>query len=143
MIGILLRSLLVSVTFFAVGACAETPNKEKEAGINMMVLDVPCNKVITSITEKLEEKEYPFAWVDESQELISVGPILLENDQGSEFTRTKKTYSISVMCRDEVTTRITCTVDAFVAKNEGDWIKIHDIAVLNDFILEFLELLEI
>ena len=137
-------SFLLFIAMSSLGACAETltmPTESttpREAGVNLLLIDKPCDAVLASIPVKLEELEYPFTWIDESQGLLSVGPITTDTESGSQFLKIRQTYSFSAVCIDEVTTRMSCGIELLGLNADGEWIAIEDVPTLNEYVVQFL-----
>ena len=138
-------SFLLLIVIVSLGACAETPTMPtesttpREAGVNLLLIDKPCDAVVASIPIKLEELEYPFTWIDESQGLLSVGPITTDTKSGSQFLKIRQTYSFSAVCIDEVTTRMSCGIELQWLNADGEWIAIEDVPTLNEYVVQFLD----
>ena len=75
----------------------------------------------------------------ESQGLLSVGPITADTVSGSQFLKTRQTYSFSAVCRDEVTTRMSCGIELQGLNADGEWIEIEDVPTLNEYLVQFLD----
>ena len=137
-------SFLLLIVIVSLGACAETPTMPtesttpREAGVNLLLIDKPCDAVLASILVKLEELEYPFTWIDESQGLLSVGPITIDTESGSQFLKVRQTYSFSAVCKDEVTTRMSCNTEMQGLNADGEWVEIVDVPTLNEYVVQFL-----
>ena len=136
-------SFLLFIAMSSLGACAETPAMPTGAGVNLLLIDRPCDAVLASIPVKLEELEYPFTWIDESQGLLSVGPITTDAKSGSQFLKVRQTYSFSAVCKDEVTTRMSCGIEMQGLNADGEWIEIDDVATLNKYVVQFLDNLDL
>ena len=132
-------SFLLFIAMSSLGACAETPAMPTEAGVNLLLIDRPCDTVVASVPVKLEELEYPFTWIDENQGLLSVGPITTDTESGSQFLKIRQTYSFSAACRDEVTTRMSCGIELQGLNADGEWIEIDDVPTLNEYLVQFFD----
>ena len=127
-------------------ACAQTPLKEEiplirvPIGIGYMIADISCDEVKnTSIPKRLEELEIAFEWSDEDDSLLTVGPIIEDVESGSAYSKMRQTYFLTIVCRDEVTTRIDSEAILEGLNTDGGWGAITDIPTVERYGKKFLQ----
>ena len=135
--------LLALTTFSSLVACAEIPTNTPNPMVSLTISDARCNDVIGSLPTKFEEQEFPFIWVDESQGLLTVGPITEDMESGSNYSIIRQTYSLTVTCGDELTTNIDVGVKLEGLKSDGEWIAITDAPTIEQYAMQFLESLNL
>ena len=137
--------VMLLTAMVSLGACAGAPvtptesTTPRKAGVNLLLIDKPCDSVVASVPAKLEELEYSFTWIDESQGLLSVGPITTDTESGSQFLKIRQTYSFSAVCIDEVTTRMSCGIELQGLNADREWVEIEDVPTLNEYVVQFLD----
>ena len=131
-------------------ACAQTPLKEEiplirvPIGIGYMIADISCDEVKnTSIPKRLEELEIAFEWSDEDDSLLTGGPIIEDAESGSVYLKIRQTYFLTIVCRDEVTTRIDSEVALEGLNTDGEWDAITDVPTVEKYGKKFLKSLEL
>ena len=134
---------LVSLIFFGVVACANMPANIPEPVVGLTIFDAQCDDVIERLPLRLEEQEFPFTWVDESQGLLTVGPIAAAMELEDDYSRTRQTYHLTVTCDDELTTNITVGVEQEGLNSEGEWVQITDALTLEESGSKFLQSLDL
>ena len=130
---------LTFLIFFGIVACAYVPAKSPEPVVGLTIFDAKCDDVIERLPAKLEEQEFPFTWVEESQGLLTVGPITEEMESGGDYSRTRQTYYLTVTCDDELTTNIAVGVELEGLDAEGEWVKITETLTLEESGSKFLQ----
>lgn len=135
---------------FSLTACAQTPLKEEiplirvPIGIGYMIADVSCDEVKnTSIPKRLEELEIAFEWSDEDDSLLTVGPIIEYEESGSAYSKIRQTYFLTIVCRDEVTTKIDGEAALEGLNADGEWVAITDIPTIEQYSIQFLQSLDL
>ena len=109
-----------------------------------MIADVSCDEVKnTSIPKRLEELEIAFEWSDEDDSLLTVGPMTEDAESGSVYLKIRQTYFLTIVCRDEVTTKIDGEVALEGLNSDGEWIGIIDVPIVEQYGKQFLESLEL
>ena len=135
---------------FSLTACAQTPLKEEiplirvPIGIGYMIADVSCDEVKnTSIPKRLEELEIAFQWSDEDDSLLTVGPIIEYEESGSAYSKIRQSYFLTIVCRDEVTTKIDGEAALEGLNAGGEWVAITDIPTIKQYSIQFLQSLDL
>ena len=140
---VLFRTTTICLIFFNVVACANMPTKSPEPVAGLTIFDAKCDTVIERLPARLEEQEFPFTWVDESQGLLTVGPITEEMESGGDYSRTRQTYYLTVTCDDEITTNVAVGVELEGLDAEGEWVQITDTLTLEESGSKFLQSLDL
>ena len=135
--------LLVVSCLISLNACANGPTLPETAGINMGISDMPCDEVVSSIPTILEEKGYPFEWVDDSKGQLSIGPMTQTPIVDGGFSTIRQTYSLTASCEDELTTSIVLEIKLEGFNADKEWIEINDVRTLNEYGMQFLESLDL
>jgi hypothetical protein len=99
----------------------------------MLVMDVPCQEVIEAIPVRLTENDIPFAWIDETQGLLSVGPLTEETKAINGFSRVRQTYFLTTRCRDIVITEIGLKGVVAGLNGQGTWVEIVEQEVIERY----------
>ena len=109
-----------------------------------MIADVSCDEVKnTSIPKRLEELEIAFEWSNEDDNLLTVGPMTEDAELGSAYSKMRQTYFLTIVCRDEVTTRIDGEAALEGLNSDGEWIWITDVPTVEKYGKKFLQSLEL
>ena len=135
--------LLALVAFSSLVACAELPTNTPDPMVSLTISDARCNDVIGSLPENLEEQEFPFIWEDQSQGLLTVGPITEDMESGGNYSIIRQTYYLTVTCGDELSTYIDVGVTLEGLNADEEWVPITDIPTTEQYAMQFLESLDL
>ena len=91
----------------------------------------------------LEEKGYPFVWVDDSHSQLSIGPITSTPLADGDLSKSCQIYSLTASCDDELTTSIVLGIKLEGLNANEEWIEIFEIETLNEYGVRFLKNLEL
>ena len=133
--------LLVSVVF-SLNACVANPKIQTPLGFTLMVMDIPCQDVVNSIPIKLKKRDIPSVWIDENEGILSTGPITEKSEPGSAYSKFRHTYELSIICDDELSTRISGKAALEGLNADDKWVPITDVQTVEDVALKFLRSLD-
>jgi len=134
--------LLVSVVF-SLNACVANPKIQTPLGFTMMVIDIPCQDVVNSIPINLKKRDIPSVWIDENEGILSAGPITEKSEPGSAYSKFRHTYELSIICDDELSTRISGKAALEGLNADDKWVPITDVQTVEDVALKFLRSLDL
>ena len=134
--------LLVSVVF-SLNACVANPKIQTPLGFTLMVMDIPCQDVVNSIPIKLKKRDIPSVWIDENEGILSAGPITEKSEPGSAYSKFRHTYELSIICDDELSTRISGKAALEGLNADDKWVPITDVQTVEDVALKFLRSLDL
>ena len=111
-------------------------------GVGFGMSDVLCRDIKNvSIPKRLEELEIPFEWTNQTEGLLSVGPITEESGNG--YSRIRQTYFLKIVCGDELTTSIFGEAILEGLNASGQWVGITDTATIEHYSMQFLQKLDL
>ena len=111
-------------------------------GVGSGISDVFCRDIKdVSIPKRLQELEIPFEWTNQTEGLLSVGPITEES--GSGYSRIRQTYFLKIVCGDELTTSISGEAILEGLNASGQWVGITDTAKIEHYSMQFLQRLDL
>ena len=146
-----MRSLLLiwlAVVVVNIGACTavssnkETPQIRVPMGIGFGIFDALCDEVKGKrIPEKLEKLKIPFEWTDQSEGLLSIGPITEESEDV--YSTIRQTYFLKLQCNDELSTSVSGEAILEGLNTSGQWVGINDTRTIEHYSMQFLQKLDL
>ena len=146
-----MRPLLLiwlAVVVVNIGACTavssnkETPQIRVPMGIGFGIFDALCDEVKGKrIPEKLEKLKIPFEWTDQSEGLLSIGPITEESEDV--YSTIRQTYFLKIQCNDELSTSVSGEAILEGLNASGQWVGITDTATIEHYSMQFLQRLDL
>ena len=146
-----MRPLLLiwlAVVVVNIGACTafssnkETPQIRVPIGFGFGIFDVLCDEVKGKwIPEKLEKLKIPFEWTDQSEGLLSIGPITEESEDV--YSTIRQTYFLKFQCNDELSTSVSGEAIIEGLNDSGQWVGINDTATIEHYSMQFLQRLDL
>jgi len=146
-----MRSLLLiwlAIVVVNIGACTafssdkETPQIRVPMGLGFGIFDVLCDEVKGKwIPEKLQELKIPFEWTDQSEGLLSIGPITEESEDV--YSTIRQTYFLKLQCNDELSTSVSGEVILEGINASGQWVGINDTPTIEHYSMQFLQKLDL
>ena len=131
-----------------IGACTafssdkETPQIRVPMGLGFGIFDVLCDEVKGKwIPEKLQELKIPFEWTDQSEGLLSIGPITEESEDV--YSTIRQTYFLKLQCNDELSTSVSGEVILEGINASGQWVGINDTPTIEHYSMQFLQKLDL
>jgi len=111
-------------------------------GVGFGISDVFCKDVKdVSIPKRLQELDVPFEWTNQTEGLLSVGPITEESE--NIYSSIRQTYFLKIVCSDELTTSISGEAILEGLKTDGQWVGITDSTTIEHHSMQFLEKLDL
>ena len=135
--------LLALVTSSSLLSCADISRNTLNPMVSLIISDARCNDLIDSLPTKLEEQGFPFVWEDESQGLLTVGPITEDIESGSSYSKIQQTYFLKTQCDDELTTSISGDAILEGLNASGQWVGINDTPTIEHHSMLFLQKLDL
>ena len=120
-------------------ACTEIPKRSNPSGINVMVHDVPCEKVKDRLIEECKNQHLPFYWTDKDQGLLSIGPLNTAPLPADSFIKMEEKSQLEIKCFDPLTTRISLQIQLRGLVSENQWVEVKDSDTLNAYGKRFLD----
>ena len=111
-------------------------------GVGFGLSDVLCRDIKdVSIPKRLQELEIPFEWTNQTEGLLSVGPITEVSEDV--YSTIRQTYYLNITCSDELTTSISGEVILEGLNASGQWVGISDKATIEHYSMQFLQKLDL
>ncbi len=128
--------------------CVNTPLVEGDSlsrvpmGIGFGVFDMPCKDVKNIyLPMRLQELDIPFEWTDQSEGLLSIGPITEESEDV--YSTIRQTYFLKIQCNDELSTSVSGEAILEGLNASGQWVGINDTATIEHYSMQFLQRLDL
>ena len=142
------KSLWLLAVVVSLDACAQTPLTKESSlirvpmGIGYGISDVLCDEVKgKGIPQKLEKLKIPFEWTDQSEGLLSIGPITEESEDV--YSTIRQTYFLKIQCNDELSTSVSGEAILEGLNASGQWVGINDTATIEHYSMQFLQRLDL
>ena len=111
-------------------------------GVGSGISDVLCRDIKdVSIPKRLQELEIPFEWTNQTEGLLSVGPITEESEDV--YSTIRQTYFLKIVCGDDLTTSISGEVILEGLSASGQWVGINDLMTIEHYSMLFLQKLDL
>lgn len=111
-------------------------------GVGFGIADVLCRDIKdVSIPKRLRELEIPFEWTNQTEGLLSVGPITEESE--GDYSEIQQTYYLNITCNDELTTSISGQAILEGLNTSGQWVGINDSTTIEHYSMLFLQKLDL
>jgi len=111
-------------------------------GVGSGISDVLCRDIKdVSIPKRLRELEIPFEWTNQTEGLLSVGPITEESE--GDYSEIQQTYYLNITCNDELTTSISGQAILEGLNTSGQWVGINDSTTIEHYSMLFLQKLDL
>ena len=111
-------------------------------GVGSGISDVLCRDIKdVSIPKRLQELEIPFEWTNQTEGLLSVGPITEESEY--DYSEIRQTYYLNVTCSDELTTSISGETILEGLNTSGQWVGITDTPTIEHYSMQFFQRLDL
>ena len=137
-------SVLILIAMIpALGACLASSTVQIPLGFTMTVIDIPCKEVVDSLPTNLEKRNIVSVWINESEGLLSVGPVTDNAESGSAYSRIRHTYQLSITCGGELSTNITGKAVVEGLNTHNKWKPITDVQTVEQVALEFIRSLDL
>ena len=102
----LILLFIIVASFFALGPTCQ--QVRQESGLNLMVSDIPCDRVGEKIQQELKRLQIPIRKMDPAQGIIETGPVQNDPLPGDGYKKVEEQYRLEMKCREALTTKITC-----------------------------------
>ena len=104
-------------------------------GVGSAISDVLCRDIKNvSIPKRLQELEVPFEWTNQTDGLLSAGPITEESEDG--YLEIRQTYYLNITCNDELTTSISGEAILEGLNTSSQWVDINDTATIEHYSMQ-------
>ena len=111
-------------------------------GVGSGISDVLCREIKdVSIPKRLQEMEIPFEWTNQTEGLLSVGPITEVSEDG--YSTIRQTYFLKLQCNDELSTSVSGEANLEGLNASGQWVGINDTPTIEHYSLRFLQRLDL
>ena len=107
----------------------------------MMVIDIPCADVVDSLIEDLNKRNIPSEWISEEEGILAVGPVM--EGSGGVYSKIQHNYELSIICSNELSTRITGKAALEGLDSHNKWQLITDVQTVGKVAREFLQSLDL
>jgi hypothetical protein len=117
-----MRLILVLIVLASFVAMAPTCQQvRQESGLNLIVSDIPCERVGDIIQQELKRLQIPIRKIDPAQGLIETGPFQNDPLPGDGYKKVEEQYRLEMKCREALTTRITCQAVVKGLNPDNSW----------------------
>jgi hypothetical protein len=105
----MMRLILLLVVLASFAAMAPTCQQvRQESGLNLIVSDIPCDRVGEIVQQELKRLQIPIRRIDSAQGLIETGPVQNDPLPGDGYVKVEEQYRLEMKCREALTTTVTC-----------------------------------
>jgi hypothetical protein len=122
-----MRLILLLVVLASFVAMAPTCRQvRQESGFNLIVSDIPCDRVGDKLQLELKRLQIPVRKIDPAQGLIETGPVQNDPLPGDGYIKVEEQYRLEMKCREALTTRITCQAVVKGLNPDNTWIQLSE-----------------
>ena len=127
----------------ALSACLASRTVQIPLGFTMTVIDIPCKDVVNSIPVNLKNRKIRFMWINESDGILSVGPVIENAESESVYSTIRHTYELSITCGGDLSTNITGKAALEGLNTHNKWEPITDLKTVERVAVRFIRSLDL